>query len=67
MLDLNMVTKILLMSCNEIVLIPVIISGFLAIDRKNFGHTYNSINVYNDFKFVFEIYFSSAACSTSKY
>lgn len=38
MLDLNMVTKILLMSCNEIVLVPVIIGGFLAIDRKIFGH-----------------------------
>ena len=38
MLDLNMITKILLMSCNEIVLVPVIIGGFLAIDRKVFGH-----------------------------
>ena len=38
MLDLNMVTKILLMSCNEVVLVPVIIGGFLAIDRKIFGH-----------------------------
>ena len=26
------------MSCNEIVLVPLIIGGFLALDRKIFGH-----------------------------
>jgi hypothetical protein len=38
MIELEMVTKILLMSCNEIVLVPLIIFGFLALDRKIFGH-----------------------------
>ncbi len=38
MIELEMITKILLMSCNEIVLVPLIIFGFLALDRKIFGH-----------------------------
>ena len=67
MLDLNMVTKILLMSCNEIVLVPVIIGGFLAIDRKIFGHATILLMFIMILKFVFKIYFSSTACSTSKY
>ena len=37
MIELEMITKILLMSCNEIVLVPLIIFGFLALDRKIFG------------------------------
>jgi hypothetical protein len=38
MFELHMLTKILLMSCNEMVLVPIIIFGFLALDRKIFGH-----------------------------
>ncbi len=38
MIELEMITRILLMSCNEIVLVPLIILGFLAMDRKVFGH-----------------------------
>ena len=34
-----MVTKILLASYDKVVLVPVIIGGFLAIDRKIFSHT----------------------------
>ena len=37
-LDIEPITQILLMACNEIVLVPIIILGFLAIDRKIFGH-----------------------------
>ena len=59
MLDLNMVTKILLMSCNEIVLVPVIIGGFLAIDRKIFGHAtilLMFIMILNSFlKYIFQV------------
>lgn len=37
-IDLNMITQIILTSCSEIVLVPLIIGGFLGIDRKIFGH-----------------------------
>jgi hypothetical protein len=38
MIELDLITKMVLMSCNEIVLVPLIILGFLALDRKVFGH-----------------------------
>lgn len=38
MIALNIITKIILMSCNEVVLVPLIIGGFLGADRKIFGH-----------------------------
>lgn len=37
-LDIEPITQILLMACNEMVLVPLIILGFLAMDRKVFGH-----------------------------
>lgn len=59
MIDLNMITKIILMSCNEIVLVPIIIGGFLGIDRKIFGHAtilLMSIMILNSFlKSIFQI------------
>ena len=36
--DINPIAQMLLMACNEIFLVPIIIGGFLAIDRKIFGH-----------------------------
>ena len=57
--DLNIITKILLMSCSSIALIPIIIGGFLAIDRKIFGHSLillTFIIILNSFlKFVFQV------------
>lgn len=59
MIDLNMITKIILISCNEIVLVPIIIGGFLGIDRKIFGHAtilLMSIMILNSFlKSIFQI------------
>lgn len=36
--DIETVAQMLLMACNEMLLVPIIIGGFLAIDRKVFGH-----------------------------
>jgi len=37
-LDIEPLAQILLMACKEMVLVPIIIGGFLAVDRKIFGH-----------------------------
>ncbi len=59
MIDLNIITKIILMSCNEVVLVPLIIGGFLGVDRKIFGHAtilLMSIMILNSFlKSIFQI------------
>lgn len=59
MIDLNTITKIILMSCNEVVLVPLIIGGFLGVDRKIFGHAtilLMSIMILNSFlKSIFQI------------
>lgn len=59
MIDLNIITKIILMSCNEVALVPLIIGGFLGADRKIFGHAtilLMSIMILNSFlKSIFQI------------